>query len=312
MRRNQALVHPKFLAFVRLARLKFLVGGFSGGALGTAIAAYETHSIDWLGYALAQLSITAAHLMTQFANEYYDRESDALTTRTPYSGGSGVLVERLLAPAIALRAALVCMAASACGIVALFASGHALAGAVGIAIVAFAWAYSAPPVRLLARGLGEADTVFVVAILVPLCAYAAQAHALDVRAFASTLPGAIAMFVMMLCVQLPDIAADTAVGKRNLVVRLGLPHVATLAQVALVAFFVLLAATRALGSPVAFVVVEGAISVQIVWLARAIVSARSGAPAAMHTVAERGVAFFASVSIAGAVGYAIALSLSRA
>jgi 1,4-dihydroxy-2-naphthoate octaprenyltransferase len=296
-------VHPKFAAFVRLARLKFLVGGISGGALGTAIAAYETRSIDWTAYALAQFAITAAHLMTQFANDYYDRESDALTTRTPFSGGSGVLMEGSLAPDVAIRAALACMALSTCGIVALFATGRSLAAIIGVAMIAGAWAYSAPPTRLLARGLGELDTVFVVAILVPLCAYAAQSHALDWRALASTLPGAAAMFVMMLCVQLPDRAADAATGKRNLVVRLGARRIAELATVGVCAFFVALAAARSLGSPLAFVALEVVVSVQMYWLVRGLFASPV---VAVNDLARRGVFFFGSVSIAGAVGYAIA------
>jgi 1,4-dihydroxy-2-naphthoate octaprenyltransferase len=307
IQRKQSLVHPKLLAFVRLARLKFLIGGFSGGALGTAIAAYEMRSIDWAAYALAQVAITGAHLMTQFANEYYDRESDALTTRTPYSGGSGVLVAGELAPIVALRAALACLVVSACGIFALLATGHVLAASLGIAIIAFAWAYSAPPIRLLARGLGELDTVFVVAILVPLCAFAAQTDALDLRAFASTLPGALAMFVMMLCVQLPDVAADAATGKRNLVVRLGTPRIMRLARFSLVAFFAVIVISRLLGSPVAFVVIELVASVQIYWLTRAFIASDSGAPATMRALAERGVIFFGSVSIVGALGYVLAL-----
>ncbi len=307
MGRKQSLVHPKFLAFVRLARLKFLLGGFSGGALGTAIAAYELRSIDWLACALAQVAITGAHLMTQFANEYYDRESDALTTRTPYSGGSGVLVAGELSPVVALRAALACLAVSTCGILALLATGHPLATLIGIAIVAFAWAYSAPPIRLLARGLGEVDTVLVVAVLVPLCAYAAQANALDLRAIASTLPGAVAMFVMMLCVQLPDVAADTATGKRNLVVRLGAARIGEIARIALGAFFIALLLAGLFGSPAIYVVLEALVSAQIYWLARALLASIPAQTKAVRTLAERGVVFFGSVSIVGALGYGIAL-----
>ncbi len=306
MQRNQSLVHPKLLAFVRLARLKFLLGGISGGALGTAIAAYELRSVDWVAYALAQVAITGAHLMTQFANEYYDRESDALTIRTPYSGGSGVLVAGELAPIVALRAALMCLAVSACGVLALIATDHPLAACVGITIIAFAWAYSAPPIRLLARGLGEIDTVLVVAVLVPLCAYAAQANALDVRAIASTLPGAVAMFVMMLCVELPDVAADAATGKRNLVIRLGERGTSRLARAAAALFFLALAAAGFATSPVAFVILEAIASIQIYGLRRMLFAANATAPTTARAFAARGVFFFGSVSIAGAVGYGIA------
>ena len=108
-------------AFVRLSRLKFLAGGVIGGGFGTAMAGYERGSIVWLDYALAQLTITAFHLMTHYANDYFDRHADARSVPTPYSGGSGVLVEGLLAPAVALRAALVAAAFGVAGIALLLA-----------------------------------------------------------------------------------------------------------------------------------------------------------------------------------------------
>jgi 1,4-dihydroxy-2-naphthoate octaprenyltransferase len=225
-------------AFLRLTRPQFLAGGIAGGALGTSVAAYETGSVDWGAYAFAQLTISAFHLMTQYANDYFDRAGDALAVRTPFSGGSGVLVEGGLAPRVALQAALVCATAGAIGIVCLWKLGATpIAAVLALGIAILAWAYSAPPLRLLARGLGELDTVLVVAILVPLCAYAAQTNALDARVLAATLPGAAAMLAMMLAVEFPDLAADTASGKRNLLVRFGASAGARLGSAAVLAMY---------------------------------------------------------------------------
>jgi 1,4-dihydroxy-2-naphthoate octaprenyltransferase len=224
-------------AFLRLTRPQFLAGGIAGGALGTAVAAYESGAVDWGAYALSQFTISAFHLMTQYANEYFDRAGDALAVRTQFSGGSGVLVDRTLGADVALRAALVCALAGAGGAVFLWKVAPAAAG-LAIAIAILAWTYSAPPVRLLARGLGELDTVLVVAILVPACAYAAQTNAIDARMLAATLPGAGAMLAMMLGVEFPDLAADTASGKRNLLVRFGAAGGVRLGSAAVLAIYV--------------------------------------------------------------------------
>ncbi len=109
-------------------------------------------------------------------------------------------------------------------------SGDLWLGCAGLAIGALAWAYSAPPLRLLARGLGELDTVAVVALLVPLAGYATFAHALGTHALLATIPGAFAMFAMMLAVEIPDVAVDKASGKRNLVVRWGVASAAIVAR----------------------------------------------------------------------------------
>jgi 1,4-dihydroxy-2-naphthoate octaprenyltransferase len=93
-----------------------------------------------------------------------------------------------------------------------------------------AWAYSAPPWRLLARGLGELDTVAVVAVLVPLAGYATFARGFSAHVLLAVVPGACAMFAMMLAVEMPDVRADAATGKRTLVVRWGIASAAIVAR----------------------------------------------------------------------------------
>jgi 1,4-dihydroxy-2-naphthoate octaprenyltransferase len=293
-------------AFLRLSRLKFLAGGFAGGALGTAIAAYETGGVGWGAYALAQFAISAFHLMTQYANDYFDRDCDAFATPTPYSGGSGVLVSGALQPRTALTAALVCAAAGTAATLALLGTGRALAAGIAAAIAVLAWCYSAPPVRLLARGLGEADTALVVAVLVPLCAFAAQRQALDPRALASTLPAAAAMFAMMLAVEYPDIDADRRGGKRNLVVRLGAEGAKPLGTVAAVAVFAAVGLALALGAPPGFALLEALTVPPAAGYVRALWARPAADPVADEALAARGVAFFFLVSALGALGYAAA------
>jgi 1,4-dihydroxy-2-naphthoate octaprenyltransferase len=211
----------RIVAFARLARPAFLVGGFTGFALGAAVARFDGYALDWRAYALGQVLVTSFHLMVHFANDYFDQETDALTVRTAWSGGSGVLPNGELPPSVALIASLACAAGGLAATAAAFARGNTAIAVIGVVIGVLGWGYSAPPLRLLARGLGELDTIAVVAVLVPLAGYAAFAHGTGPHALLATLPGACAMFAMMLTVEIPDVAADAATGKRNLVVRWG-------------------------------------------------------------------------------------------
>jgi 1,4-dihydroxy-2-naphthoate octaprenyltransferase len=220
----------RLVAFVRLARPPFLIGGFAGFALGAAVARYDGHALDWAGYLWGQLLVTSFHLMVHFANDYYDQETDALATPTMWSGGSGVLPAGELPPWVALAAALACAAAGLAAVIHAALTGAPLVAALGVAIAVLSWCYSAPPARLLARGLGELDTIVIVALLVPLTGYAVFAHALGAHALLATLPGACAMFAMMLCVEIPDAGADAATRKRNLVVRWGVATAAVAAR----------------------------------------------------------------------------------
>ena len=209
------------LAFVRLSRPLFLYGGFAGVALGAAVAAWSGRRLDAATYLWVQALVTAFHLMVHYANDYFDRECDAGARRTAWSGGSGVLVGGGLHPRVALIAALVCagLGLAACARFAL--AGNTTTALVGIAILVLAWCYSAPPVRLCARRLGELDTVIVVAVLVPFAGYAAFTGRIDDPVLTAVLAPAGAMFAMMLCVELPDANTDFLAGKRNLVVAWG-------------------------------------------------------------------------------------------
>jgi len=305
--RTARAVFATTLAFVRLSRPKFLIGGLIGGALGTALANHVAGRFDPRAYALAQLTITAFHLMTHYANDYFDRACDARSVRTPYSGGSGALVDGSLHPRVALRAALGCAGLGAIGVAALGLLAHAgIAAAVGASIGALAWAYSAPPLRLLARGLGELDTAVIVAILVPLCAYAAQRPPLVVLALASTLPGAAAMFAMMLAVEFPDLASDTVGGKRNLVVRFGPARARSFALAAVVATYGAVAIALACGAPPALAFLELLSLPAAVGLGRALRSRATGRGVADEVLAGRGVAFFVVVTFDALLAYAVA------
>lgn len=293
---------------MRLSRLKFLAGGFVGGAFGTAMAVAATGHFAPPAYAWAQATITAFHLMTHYANDYFDRAADARATRTAYSGGSGALVDGSLAPPVALVAALVCAAGGMVGVIALATVARApLAAAFGVSIALGAWIYSAPPLRLLGRGLGELDTALVVAVLVPLCAYGAQGAALDARAIASTLPGAAAMFAMMLAVEFPDIAADAAGGKRNLVVRFGAGAGSRLGIAATAATYGAVLVALVAGAPAVFAGFEGLTLPVGIGYARALSRRHSANRIGDEALAARGVAFFFVVTFFGMLAYAASL-----
>jgi 1,4-dihydroxy-2-naphthoate polyprenyltransferase len=218
---SDALGLSPLWAFVRLSRPLFLYGGFAAVALGAAVARWSGHPVDLATYLWAQALVTSFHLMTHYANDYFDRESDVGAERTRWSGGSGVLVAGLLPPRVALVASLVFTALGLLASARFALAENAAVAWLGIAIFVFAWCYSAPPVRFAARGLGELDTALVVAMLFPFVGYAAFAGSIDGTILRVVQAPVFAMIAMMLCVELPDVGCDLRAGKRNLVVRFG-------------------------------------------------------------------------------------------
>jgi 1,4-dihydroxy-2-naphthoate octaprenyltransferase len=211
------------LAFIKLGRPLFLGGGFVMYGLGAALATYAGAVIDWRRYLWGQLAVTATQLMTHYSNDYFDVAADrANTTPTRWSGGSRVLAEGALRPVVALAAALV-LAVVAVGVAARFALGPFPPSAAThvLLMVALAWFYSAPPLRLCARGLGELTTAVVVTFLVPWLGYLLQADHVSGVLPLAVIPACVFQFCMLLAIEFPDATGDAATGKRTLVVRMG-------------------------------------------------------------------------------------------
>lgn len=230
------------VAFIKLGRPLFLGGGFILYALGAAIAHASGHSIDAGRYAFGQAAVTAFQLMTHYANDYFDYDADvANQTPTKWSGGSRVLPDGLLPKRVALIAALAFAALGLAMTVELDTRGVGSWTVPSLALVLLlAWEYSAPPLRLCARGLGELDTAIVVTVLVPWLGFYLQAPSMrGVELLALTIvPLALLQFAMLIAIEFPDEAGDVATGKRTLVVRLGAPAAARLYAAVNVAAFV--------------------------------------------------------------------------
>jgi 1,4-dihydroxy-2-naphthoate octaprenyltransferase len=234
-------------AFVRLGRPLFLTGGFVLYALGAAVALHPIGgdagarvAIDWSRFAWGQLAITATQLMTHYCNDYFDFAADqANATPTRWSGGSRVLPAGELPRRVALIAALVlcAIALGATAVSVVHAGAPPLAAALLVMAVALSWAYSAPPMRLHSRGLGELDAALVVSGLTPLIAFTLQSGRLAWLPLLVVTPLCCLQFAMLLAIEFPDAAGDAAAGKHTLVVRHGAPWAARAYQASLLAVY---------------------------------------------------------------------------
>lgn len=154
-------------------------------------------------------------------NEYADYETDALTRRTAYSGGSGVLPSGLV-PRIWVMNVAIILAVSGL----LFQGAAILVGlhppeALVIALVGTAggWVYSLPP-RLAWRGLGEIWNTFMGTWLLPYFGFVQLSRSLAPWVLVAILPVTFFAFNNLLAITWPDREADAVVGKNTLATRL--------------------------------------------------------------------------------------------
>jgi len=184
-------------------------------------------SVQGFSWALCSflLGLSAAILISisiHYANEYADYEPDALTERTPFSGGSGALPDLGFDRALALKGAILFLFAGF--LLAIIASflGHlttwilALLGAVAY----LGWGYSLGPLRLAWRGWGEVDNAFLGGLLLPIYGYAVISHQVDLLLISAALPFAMLAFVNLLGTHWVDREAGQAVGKNTLTTKL--------------------------------------------------------------------------------------------
>jgi 1,4-dihydroxy-2-naphthoate octaprenyltransferase len=290
-----------FRAFVRLGRPQFLVGGFVLYGLGAALAIAGGAGFDVARFAVGQLCVTATQLGTHYANDYFDLLADkANRTPTRWSGGSRVLAEGDLPPEVALAAA-VGLYGAAIGFVAALAIGIAgtpIGAPLAATMIGLAWAYSAPPLRLVARGLGEVTTAAVVTFCVPLLGYALQSGTIGGPVMAAAVLPAALQFAMLLAIEFPDAAGDAMVGKRTLVVRLGAPAAAQLYALVTVAGFGALPFVARAGLPPRVAFAPLVLAPIALWQAVRVSRGAYGDPARWESVAFWSVALLAGSATA--------------
>ncbi len=241
---------------LRLGRPHFLLGGLAFVALGAALARHAGAALDPLDVALAQAAVTATQWGVHYGNEAHDAEADrANAQRTFLAGGSGVIVagRATVAEALAASRALFGLALAAAAVAAWRVPATAL---VAGPMVALAWGYSAPPLRLSARGLGELAAGVVVACLVP--ALVAVPAGVPWRALWPLAPLVLQVFALVTVLSFPDMSGDEATGKRTLAVRVGARAARRIVQVAWVACGLATMPAVLWGAPAAVMLAGGA------------------------------------------------------
>jgi 1,4-dihydroxy-2-naphthoate octaprenyltransferase len=221
----------KLRSFVILARPFFLLGGLLLYLIGVSIATSSGSKFDPLQFVLGLLLVSSIQLMAHLANEYFDREVDRSPegNRTWFTGGSGVLNTKAIDPKVALKAALICGAFSIILLIVIAFQNPWLA-VLGVLEMLAAWFYSAPPVRLVSRGLGELAASLILCFFVPFTGMVLQSRSMAIPSllYQISLPLTLISMAMLIAFEFPDIQADTTHKKRTLTVRLGIDRAAWL------------------------------------------------------------------------------------
>lgn len=202
-------------------RLPFLILTPACVVLGLATAIWTSGHVNWFHFFLVLIGALSAHISVNTFNEYFDFKSglDAKTTRTPFSGGSGMLPENPEMGKAALIMAWVFMAITgAIGIYFGLRIGLGILplGVLGLLIIYFytEWITRYPLLCLIAPGFGFGLLMVMGTNFVLTGQY-------SWTAFIASLVPFFLVSNLLLLNQFPDMEADQSIGRKHYPIQIG-------------------------------------------------------------------------------------------
>jgi 1,4-dihydroxy-2-naphthoate octaprenyltransferase len=207
----------------RVARPQFLISGLALFAFGVSWAVLLGAPFSLSRILLGYLVLLPAHLSISYSNDFFDVDVDKYDKPTFFSGGSGVLVDHpgLRNPAKWTALTLIlCSLALAIVFQIVYSFPIWFLGFVVLGNL-IGWFYSAPPLRLAYRGLGELSMTFSIGLLIPGYGYLVTSGQMNQDGLLFIVPLMLYGLAFILSVEIPDMESDRLGNKRTWVARKG-------------------------------------------------------------------------------------------
>jgi len=209
---------------IMATRPSFLLLSLAVVLMGTMIAVYEGASWSWSIFFLILFGALLSHMAVNLLNEYQDFASglDSLTEKTPFSGGSGALIDHPeAAPLVKKLFLVVVVILVAIGALLVQHSGWLLLvmGGVGLSLIVLYTKVitKMPWVCLFSPGLAFGP-------LMVMGTYYVWTGTVSGIAILLSLVPFFLVNNLLLMNQIPDIEADKKVGRYNILMHLGLEN----------------------------------------------------------------------------------------
>ncbi|WP_051240690.1 prenyltransferase [Tepidiphilus margaritifer] len=217
-----ARLRARPIVWVLATRPAFLVVTLIAVLLGLALTIHQGAALrPWAALSTLVFALVA-HAGANVINDYHDRDTDGLNRDRlyPFTGGSRFIQNEVLTARETAWLGYGALAMVVPAGLALTLTSGPLLVPIGLAGLLLGWAYSAPPLRLAGRGLGEVVITAAWLLVIVGTHYVQLGRLSPVPAFVG-LPYALLVAAILYVNQFPDAKADAAAGKRTLVVRLG-------------------------------------------------------------------------------------------
>ncbi|MBE0640405.1 MAG: prenyltransferase [Bacteroidales bacterium] len=223
----------------KAARAPFLVVSLLPAILG-GVMAWHHQSFDWTIFILATLGIVMAHSAADFIDDYYDFINGNLGNKVQQFHDSPLIDGKVTTRQVLIAAGICMLIAVGAGIYLLIAVGLPVLYlmAAGAFIVFF---YTAPPVRLNYRGMGETALFFAFGPMIVFGMYYVLTSQFSWEPVLASVPIGIFTMNVGIVSNIFDHDDDVQSGKRCIPVRFGQPRTVQIIRiVTVIAYLTLL------------------------------------------------------------------------
>lgn len=229
---------------IKLGRPHVLAGNFLLFTMGSLFAVLLNAQFNLNEFILGYSILLTAHLSAHYSNDYFDFEADHYNIPNAISNGRGILVENpylkefsklfsifLMILSLALAAVFTFLFSYPLTFFFFFLFGNLLA-----------WFYTAPPIKLVYRRLGEIANIIAVIIFLG-AGYFTLMGTLDLPFLIFSIPVIFLQIIFINSFEIPDMEGDKLGGKITWIVSwgrgFGFKLIAISAFLATLSFFII-------------------------------------------------------------------------
>lgn len=210
------------IQLIKLTRAHIGIAVIPSFWLGSLFALVLGYDFNLFTFLVGFLIIFLLYASASYINDYYDFEADKYNRQFGFSGGSGVLQKhpelkettRYLAAIFIFIAILLTILLASSTFIPYWSIAFICIGAF------FSWYYSAPPIRLSYRGVGELPH-FIAGLMNTAWGYMLLTGTIDLILLIFAIPLSLHLLNVILIFEIPDREADIHGGKTNFIVAHG-------------------------------------------------------------------------------------------
>ena len=219
------MTKSKFKLYLSEVRAPFFTATIVPVLLGSVIAWSSFDTFSWGYFFLTLFGSILIHAGANVVNDYWDHRSGNDEANVeflrPYTGGSRMIQKGLLTPKEVLTEALLLFGSGILiGLFLTYMRGDGILY-LGLVGVLSAYFYTAPPFKLVFRGIGELFIGLDFGVILTLGSFYVQTGFFALEPLVASLPIALLVAAILYINEFQDYKADKKVGKNHLVARMG-------------------------------------------------------------------------------------------